>query len=79
MQQIGKRLDRMLLTICLIAVQEFRRRYNLVPLVKQDLQDDITNARTRATVRCQMSSRVCCHLLSSLHHAENQTLMRTGG
>lgn len=32
-------------------MQEFRRRYNLVPLVKQDIEDDITNARTRATVR----------------------------
>ncbi|DBB03872.1 hypothetical protein WJX77_003594 [Trebouxia sp. C0004] len=31
-------------------MEEFRRRYNLVPLVKQDIQDDITNARTRATV-----------------------------
>ncbi len=37
--------------------QEFRRRYNLVPLVKQDVQDDITNARTRATVRHNMAQR----------------------
>lgn len=37
-----------------LLIQDFRRRYNLVPLVKQDKQEDMTNARTRATVNvCQ--------------------------
>lgn len=31
-------------------MEEFRRRHNLVPLVKLEIGDDITNARTRATV-----------------------------